>query len=122
VRPLRAIFILGTVKFGVKKTLIASTDHISMMFKPAPETLGKTPSRKKRSKERGPKSKPKERNPKCITKGSWNNHVPEPPPIARRNGIIYLFHYESGTKPHPSRCNMNCSRSRGRLMALTYYR
>jgi len=52
VRPLRTIFILGTVKFGVKKTLIASTDHISMMFKPAPETLGKTPSRKKRSKER----------------------------------------------------------------------
>jgi hypothetical protein len=81
------------------ETLIASTDHTSMMFKPAPESLGKTPSGKKKSKERGPKSKPKEPNPKCITKWSWNNHVSEPPPIARsisereRNGKewYYLF-------------------------------
>jgi hypothetical protein len=43
----------------------------------------KIPSGKKRSKERGPKSKQNEGNPKCTTKGSWNDHVPEPPPITR---------------------------------------
>jgi hypothetical protein len=66
------------------ENLIACTDHISMMFKPAPQTLGKNPIwGRKRSKERGPKSKPKEWNLKCITKGSRNDHIPEPPPIKR---------------------------------------
>jgi len=42
-----------------------------MMFKPAPEILGKIPSgEKKEQRERGPKPKPKEPNPKYITKGS----------------------------------------------------
>jgi hypothetical protein len=104
-----------------------------MMFKPTLETLGKNPMwEKKRSKDRGPKSKPNEWNPKCITQGSWNDHVPKPPPIARsisereRNGkeLYYLFVslQKWNRATNPSRCNMNCSRSRGRLMALTYYR
>jgi len=39
-RPVRRYIHPGNVTFG-GRTVIASTDHISMMFKPAPETLGK---------------------------------------------------------------------------------
>jgi len=68
VRPLRRYIHPGNVTIGAR-TLIASTDHISMMFKPAPETLGKNPIWEKKEQRERTQVQAKRGEPKVHHKG-----------------------------------------------------
>jgi hypothetical protein len=65
-----------------------------MLFKPAPETLGKAPYGERKEQRERTQVQAERAKPKVHHEGSWNNHVPEPPPITRstsekeRNDII----------------------------------
>jgi hypothetical protein len=109
------------------ETLIISTDHISMMFKPAPETLRKIPIwGKKGAKREDPsasrKSQTQSASQRVLEQSCSRAPTNRKKHIRKRKEWYYLVVSLRGTKPHPSRCNMNYSRSRGRLMALAYYR
>jgi hypothetical protein len=80
VRPLKGYIHPGKHYNLESETLIASTDHMSIVFNLPQKHWEKPPMwGKERSKQAGPKSKPKEPNPKCITKGPGTIMFQSPP-------------------------------------------
>jgi hypothetical protein len=92
------------------ETLTASSDHISKMFEPAPRNIGKKSHLGKKGQKREDPSPSQRSGTQSASQRSPGMIVFQSPHQSQeayqkekgmvKNGIIYLFHCKSGTKPH----------------------